>query len=601
MDGAPDDAAVSRLSDLTFWNFSKMKPISSPIEINPGRAAASHTKSAVRPASPVHGALRRRPSGATSLESVAALAPRPRAANLPGAAVHAGQSQPVSRGLADALCLDGGAADAPVLHAGGMPALGPEALSSEQAAAPAQAGALLLRPERLARWRRSLREYTAIEQAASGASLAGAAKLSLSDESLTLQIRQGVAELNVMLSSLEALPADNAAIQQARQVMAYARKDLGVRMAAQQLTMQRADLVIPRLPDYDSLDAAADGLRVLIGRDAALFQSRTPEVLHYLRQLDHGIRGAAIEARAVAQLQAGILGTLRDAVQGFADADIERVWSSPQHWWAHLAGRGDRHGSERVDRIQGKLHQAFGNWLSIQRSGDFWLKVSIRPEALGKQSCADLLKSLEHMLHTLGTRRDRAAVNAAISASPDVIWVDEGGAQHLDLAAQARDRVGAGGTSAAALVPHADLQAAVMTGASGIKLSVLKVSLVESFRDRVDRLHAAVLRSLPPFPGWDESRMIQLKSEGKAGGLTLKELAQAEVQVAKESMSCLMESPEAGEMLRILDGAINRHRKLRFEAGLCREGPAATLLDEMRDCVQRYSEQSDATAGAVPP
>ncbi len=472
-------------------------------------------------------------------------------------------------------CVSLGLAPSPLAaHPGGAPAQG-QGDSAEGPATAESAGAeSLARPERIACWRRSLEEYKAIASAACDAASGDAAPLSPSEGRLLAEVQRAIAELEAMLPSLEGremLPAGDTVIQRMRLVVTYAQKDVDLRRLARDLTLLRPGVVTHRLKAFGHLSSAAAGMRSSMARDARQFGHKAPEVVDYLRQVDRALETASSRAISQGRVQVDILGTLRDAVQGYADADLEDRRSGIRDKVARLFGLHPEAPADAIGQIHQELQQSFGDWFHIERVNEHRLSVSLQPDVVGRQSCADLLRSLAEMTSTLCTQRDRHAVRAAIAASPDVEWVRDSRGERLELTPAALRRMAAGGSATLDAVPGKALRDTVLNGAECINVAVLKFSLMESFRGSVDRIAE---RARNPF--------------NLQAGLT-----QAKAQLMQGLLQDLMSSPHVDDMLRLLDLAVERHRSLwRLQWGASSGGTTQVLLDDMRGCVQRFAQSA---------
>ncbi|HET7863759.1 MAG TPA: hypothetical protein VFL86_05070, partial [Burkholderiaceae bacterium] len=532
-------------------------------------------------------------------EKVATIGPRPRNAKLPEVNPHASAID-AGAGLLGALDLAGqghrragivtktsaGLANvrplervswrqdpdgAVLVHSPGAAVVPHRPVAAEGSASVRRAGIeSLTKPERLAHWRSNLEEYKAIVSSACNPPTSDVALLSPSEGRLLAEMQRAVIELEAMLPSLERCESHmtwEMTLERMRLVVTYARKDMELRNMGRDLALWRPDLVIRRLSAFGHLLSAADGLRKSIARDALQYGYRSPEVMDYLRQLDRAIGSASSQAFNQGRVQMDILETLRDAAQGYADADIEGRQSDVRSMVVRLFSPHREPPAEAVGQIQQELQQSFGDWFHIERLNPHRLSLSIRPDVVGRQSCADLLRALAHMTNNLCTRRDRHILRAAFAASPDVELVRDSHGEKLVLTPAALKRMTIGGSVDLDAVPGAALRSSVVAAVEGIDLAVLKFSLMESFRGRVDRI---ARRALSPF--------------NLHTGLTL-----AKAHLMHELLQDLMSSQNINAMMRLLDQAIERHRTLwQLEWGAGSGGETEAVLDDMRSCAQRF-------------
>lgn len=428
---------------------------------------------------------------------------------------------------------------------------------NERAAADVAVSGPFIKPAWIEQWHRHLDHYRAVVSETTRTEVAA---LSLSDQQALVQIKEGITELEAMLPLLDgrAPPlGEDFSLQQFRLLAKYVLKDARLRQRVQDLTLKRPDLVTSRLTNFSQLVFSANGMRKTIGGDSRQFGSRVPGLNDYLRQVDREIKSALHEAGTQSDVQVEILELVRDASQGFADADLQDRNAGLGGWitrWMLSGGSA----SGLADQIRHELLESFGRWFSVHSVGGDQIRISLRPDVVGRESCVDLVQALEQMSLTLQSHRDRAAVRAAIVASQDVHWILHGGGERLALTPSAVERLGVGGSCGLLAVPQARLRAGLVAAAKGVELGVLKVSLMDSFRAEVNRLV---------------------------------DRASCKAELMHGLMRDLMDSPSVEGMLELVDAAARHHRHLwQLRWGGCSGGTTEELLQDIRSCIQRHAE-----------
>ncbi len=418
-------------------------------------------------------------------------------------------------------------------------------------------------------WQRHLDYYRAV---VSEPLLPEGVTLSPRDQLALAQIKQEIAEMEAMLPLLDgrAPPlGSDFSIQQFRLLAKYAVKDARIRKEVKELILRMPELVTTQLTVVSQLVFAANGMREAIWDDSRRFGRRVPEVTDYLRQIDLSIKSALHETTTQCKVQVGILELVRAASQGFADAGLEGLnvsMGGKIAHWMHLR-RGSP--SWQAGRMRHELLESFGNWFHVQSVGEGQISISLKPDVVGRESCAELVQTLEQMSLMLQNGRDRAAVRAAILASQDVHWVQHGGCERLELTSATVEQLCAGGAQGLHAVPQGQMKAVLVAAAKDVDLGVLKVSLMESFRAEVSRL---VDRASSPF--------------NLQAGLT-----SGKAELMQGLMRDLMDSPNVESMLELVDAAAGHHRQLwQLHWGARSGGTTEVLLKDIRICIQRHAE-----------